>query len=342
MSIASLPTFDQAVGYPLTAAGTITTLQINIGLRCNLACKHCHVESSPKRSGDHENMSQQTAERILAWLENAPSIRTVDFTGGSPEMNPYFKMMVRAVRASGRHVLDRCNPTILTHVEPDGSDYRWAPAFLAENQVEIFASLPCYLPENVRKQRGMHAYDDSIEGLKMLCAVGYGTDPTLPLNLVYNPVGAKLPPPAESLEPDYREYLRDQFGIEFTRLITITNMPIARWADHLERTGERESYDRLLAESFNAATVDGLMCRHQIHIDSSGRMSDCDFHFASGIDADVKGERYLWDVEPEDLANRRIPTVAHCFGCTAGGGSSCGGTLDGGKSDGGTLDGETS
>lgn len=328
MSIVELPTFEQAVGYPLMAAETITTLQINIGLRCNLACKHCHVKSSPKRSGDHENMSAKTAQRIIEWLTDAESIRTVDFTGGSPEMNPNFKMMVRAVRRSGRHVLDRCNPTILSHVDSDGSDYRWVPPFLAENGVEVFASMPCYLPDNVRIQRGMHAYDDSIAGLKMLCDVGYGIDPALPLNLVYNPIGAKLPPPAESLESAYREYLRAQFEIEFTRLITITNMPIARWADHLKRTGEREQYDRLLAEAFNPETVNGLMCRHQIHIDSNGQMSDCDFHFASGIPADVGGGRYLWDINPQELSGRRIPTVAHCFGCTAGAGSSCGGTLD--------------
>ena len=317
--------FEAVAGGALMAADEITTLQINIGLRCNLACKHCHVESSPKRIADHENMTAEVATRVLEWLERAPTITTVDLTGGSPEMNPNFRRVVQTIRDGGRHVIDRCNPTILAYQNGE-ERYDWVPEFLSRHAVEVYASLPCYLPENVRAQRGLHAYDASIEGLRRLCDVGYGRDPALPLNLVFNPIGAKLPPPTESLETAYRDYLSAQFDLAFTRLVTITNMPIARWADHLRRRGELSAYNELLVNSFNPATLDGLMCRHQIHIDSKGRMHDCDFNFAAEMPAEVSG-RFLWDEDPETLAGRRIATADHCFGCTAGSGSSCGGSL---------------
>lgn len=306
------------------------TLQINIGLNCNLACKHCHVESSPRRTKHDENMSQTTADRVIEWLkDHRRTIQSVDLTGGSPEMNPHFRSLVRTASDLGMSVIDRCNPTIIVH-ERDGQDYGWIPAFLAKHQVHVHASLPCYLPENVRRQRGVHAFDDSIEGIRKLNSVGYGIDAKLPLTLVYNPTGPKLPPSAEMLEGDYRRVLREQFDLSFTRLITITNMPIARWRSHLKRSDQLEQYEQLLVDSFNDATVDHLMCRHQIHIDSNGLIHDCDFNFAMGMGASIDGDRsrkYLWDFTPEDLTGRRIATGSHCFGCTAGTGSGCGGSL---------------
>ncbi|MEM6688452.1 MAG: arsenosugar biosynthesis radical SAM (seleno)protein ArsS [Planctomycetota bacterium] len=307
-----------------------TTLQINIGLQCNLACKHCHVESSPRRTKHDENLSQATADRVVDWLRlHHKTVQMLDLTGGSPEMNPNFQSLVRAASGLGMSVIDRCNPTIIVH-QRGGQDYGWIPAFLAKHHVHVHASLPCYLPENVRRQRGVHAFDDSIEGLRKLNEVGYGIEASLPLTLVYNPTGPKLPPPAEALEDDYRRVLREQFDLSFTRLITITNMPIARWRDHLSRNDKLDQYEQLLADSFNSTTVEHLMCRHQIHIDSNGQVHDCDFNFAMGMIASIehdRSRRYLWDFTPEELTGRRIATGSHCFGCTAGSGSGCGGSL---------------
>lgn len=323
-------TFQTRLGEPLRAAEILHTLQINIGLVCNLACRHCHVESGPKRVGAHENMSAETAERILAWLELHPSIATVDITGGSAEMNPSFKQLVQGARMLGRHVIDRCNPTIIVHRDHrTGATYEWIPDFLAAHQVEVVASMPCYLEENVNHQRGRGAYSASVEGLRRLNGVGYGRHPDLQLNLVYNPNGPHLPPPEESLEGDYRRELAERFGLVFNHLWTITNMPIKRWRADLERTGELERYLDLLAGAFNPATVEGLMCRHQIHVDSQGRLSDCDFNRAldMGLERSDPRETFLWEVQLEQLAGRRIATGDHCYGCTAGAGSSCGGAL---------------
>lgn len=320
--------FADRLGGPLRAAASITTLQINVGLACNLACRHCHVESSPKRTGSHENVSPETAERLIEWLAAAPSIDTVDLTGGSPEMNPSFRRLVEESRRLGKRVMDRCNPTILVHRDADGVEpYAWAPAFLAEHEVHVVASLPCYLEENVRKQRGVHAYDASIEGLKRLNAVGYGVDPKLRLTLVYNPTGPSLPPPQESLEADYRRELRERFDLEFSELWTITNMPIARWRDDLDRQGKLAEYEQLLRDAYNPETVDGLMCRGQIHVDSQGRVHDCDFNYALGLRTPGFEQSYLWEIDPAELSDREIRTGGHCFGCTAGLGSSCKGTL---------------
>lgn len=320
--------FTDRIGGPLRAAGEITTLQINVGLACNLACRHCHVESSPKRTGEHENLSAETAERIVDWLAAATGIQTIDLTGGSPEMNPSFRRLVQAARRLGKRVMDRCNPTILVYQDGDGAEpYDWAPAFLAEHQVHVVASLPCYLEENVRKQRGLLAYNASIAGLRRLNAVGYGADERLRLTLVYNPTGPSLPPPQESLEADYRRELRERFDLEFTELWTITNMPIARWRDELARQDKLADYEQLLREAYNPGTVDGLMCRGQIHVDSQGRVHDCDFNYALGLRTPGYEDRYLWEIDPAELAGREIRTGGHCFGCTAGAGSSCKGAL---------------
>ncbi|MEM9752454.1 MAG: arsenosugar biosynthesis radical SAM (seleno)protein ArsS [Planctomycetota bacterium] len=331
LPIAEADAFHQRVGPELRAAETITTLQINLGLRCNLACGHCHVDSSPARRGEKDNMPAEVADRVIAWVEKHEGIRTIDCTGGSPEMNPNFRRMVEAFTAAGRHVIDRCNPTIITHVDRDGTAYDWIPAFLAKHGVEVTCSLPCYLEDNVDKQRGDGSYDASIEGLRRLNEVGYGTDPGLTLNLVYNPVGPSLPPPQGSLEDDYRRELDARFGLKFSSLFTITNMPIARWRRDLERHGQLEPYLQKLVDAYNPGTIPGLMCRHQIHADHHGRLSDCDFNFAVQLPAELPRDQgdapRLWDYTPEQLANRRIATADHCYGCTAGAGSSCGGAL---------------
>ena len=207
-------------GGKLQAAPRITTLQINLGLVCNLACKHCHVESSPNRTAETENMSGATARRLLAWIDDNPGLETVDLTGGSPEMNAHFRELVAGFRQRGLRVMDRCNPTIIVHEDPQtGANFRWVPEFLAEHQVEVVASLPCYLEDNVRAQRGLGAYDASIDGLLQLNKVGYGTDPQLKLNLVYNPVGPHLPPPQETLATDYHRELKERFGLVFNQLV---------------------------------------------------------------------------------------------------------------------------
>ncbi|TWT99728.1 molybdenum cofactor biosynthesis protein A [Botrimarina colliarenosi] len=320
--------FVERLGVPLRARAEITTLQVNVGLACNLACRHCHVDSSPKRTAADENLSEETAERILGWLANAPSITTVDLTGGSPEMNPHFRRLVTESRRLGKRVMDRCNPTILVHRDTTGAEpYAWAPAFLADHGVHVVASLPCYLEENVRKQRGLTAFPDSVAGLRRLNDIGYGRRPELRLTLVYNPVGPSLPPPQQQLEADYRRVLRDEYGLEFTELWAITNMPIARWRDDLERRGELAAYEQRLLDAFNPATFEGLMCRGQIHVDSQGRVHDCDFNYALRLPTPSTAGRFLWEIDPAELGGREIATGPHCFGCTAGAGSSCGGSL---------------
>jgi radical SAM/Cys-rich protein len=298
-----------------------TILQLNLTLRCNLACHHCHVESGPKRS---ESLSREGCERVLSLIEASPSIDTLDLTGGAPELHPDFRFVVAGARALGRDVIDRCNLTVLH--EPGQQD---TAEFLAEQRVRIIASLPCYGAENVERQRGRGVFDRSIDALRRLNALGYGQRDgrSLRLDLVYNPVGAFLPPDQAELETTYREELRDRFGIEFDGLLTITNMPIKRFAHDLEREGQLEAYQSLLAASFNPTTVAGLMCRNLVNVDHEGRLHDCDFNFALGIDPPT-GALTIDDVDDlAELAEEPIATASHCFGCTAGAGSSCGGAL---------------
>jgi radical SAM/Cys-rich protein len=313
----------------LRAAPRITTLQINIGYRCNLACRHCHVESSPARTAPEDNMNEATAGKVVDWVLANPDIRTVDITGGSPELNPAFRWMVRTFTAHGLSVIDRCNPTMIEHVDPrTGEGYAWIPAFLADHRVRVVASLPCYAQDNVDHQRGRGSHDASIEGLRALNAAGYGRDPALVLNLVYNPDGPHLPPAQGDLEAEYRRELADRFGLVFNELWTITNMPIGRWRRELERDGLLDSYLDLLVRSCNPATVDGLMCRHQISIDPQGRLYDCDFNQALRLPVPGRAGRRLWEYTAPELAQRRIATADHCYGCTAGAGSSCGGAIE--------------
>ncbi len=313
---------------------TVTILQINIGRICNLACAHCHVESSPARTAPDDNMTRETAEKVVQWALQQPSLKTVDFTGGSPEMNPNFRWMVEQFAGAGLHIISRCNPTILEYRGSDGcDDYSWIPEFYATHHVEIVASLPCYLEENVKKQRGVHAYPDSIAGLQKLNAIGYGQENAngagsgLELNLVYNPVGPSLPPCQEMLEADYKRELLERWGIVFNSLWTIVNMPIKRWRHELERSGQLESYMDTLATAFNPETVMNLMCRHQVSIGPTGRMHDCDFNQALEMDVVDHTGRFIWDIRLRELADGVIATSDHCYGCTAGAGSSCGGTI---------------
>ncbi len=306
---------DHGLG-PLVRTGA-TTLQINVGRLCNMACHHCHVEAGPKRT---EIMPRPVAERIVELLDANPFVRLVDLTGGAPEMNPSFRWLVAESRKRGRRVIDRCNLTILFEPGMEG-----LAEFLAEHEVEIVASLPCYQAENVEKQRGRGAFDKSIEALRWLNALGYGT--RLQLDLVYNPVGAFLPPPQAQLEAKYREELERLLGIKFHRLLTITNMPIKRFADFLARNGQTEAYQGLLVNHFNPATVPELMCRSLLSVGYDGGLFDCDFNQMLEIPLGA-GARTIWEIESLDgLTGQRIATGGHCFGCTAGSGSSCSGAL---------------
>ncbi len=304
---------------PLTR-GPVTTLQVNVGKLCNLACHHCHVEAGPKRT---EIMPPRVAERLVELLDSNPSVGIVDLTGGAPEMNHSFRYLVTEARRRSRQVIDRCNLTVF--FEPGYGDL---PEFLAREGVHVVASLPCYTAENVDRQRGRGVFDGSIEGLRGLNALGYGRPGSpLRLDLVYNPLGASLPPPQEKLEAQYRKELKRLFGIEFHQLLTITNMPIKRFARVLERTGQESAYMSLLVNHFNPKTVPGLMCRSLVSVSWDGNLYDCDFNQMLDVPLGA-GPRTLWDVESFDaLAGKPIATRPHCFGCTAGAGSSCGGAL---------------
>jgi len=298
--------------------GELQTLQINVGRKCNQACRHCHVDAGPWRT---EMIDQATAKRVGAWIErHRPEV--VGITGGAPELSEFFRYFVETSRAFGAHVIDRSNLTI---IEEPGFDY--LPDYLAEHQVEVIASLPCYSAENVNRQRGIGVFEKSIRALKKLNAAGYGT--ALPLNLVYNPLGAQLPGPQAELEADYRQALQRDHGIIFNHLYTITNQPIARFAEDLRRQEKWEEYLQLLVENFNPATIDGLMCRTTLSVDYVGRIYDCDFNQMLGMqlrNPEASG-LHLWDITPEMLIERAITTGAHCLACSAGCGSSCTGAL---------------
>ena len=317
-----LPPFAETLrrhGLALTRT-PLEILQVNVGKLCDLACHHCHVEAGPKRT---EIMQPGTVDRILELLSAAPQIHTVDLTGGAPEMNPNFRRLVRESRHLGKTVIDRCNLTILYR---DGQED--TAEFLADQRVKIVASLPCYTKANVEAQRGKHVFDPSIRALRMLCGLGYGgSDTGLELDLVYNPVGATLPPAQRQLEATYRHELAEHFDIHFNSLFTITNMPIKRFLHLLEREGRYDNYMQTLLDAFNPQAALGVMCRNLLSVDWRGYLYDCDFNQALEIPLAGK-QRTLWDIDAlTDIEHERIAFDSHCYGCTAGAGSSCGGAL---------------
>ena len=295
---------------------TTTTLQINVGKVCNQACHHCHVEAGPKRT---ETMSRAVAERVIELLAASPAVTTLDITGGAPELNAQFRWLVDHARGLGRHVIDRCNLTILS--EPGMESLA---AFLADRAVEIIASLPCYSERNVDEQRGHGVFERSIAALRQLNELGYGTGRRT-LNLVYNPNGAFLPPAQAALEASYKDELARNFGVSFDHLFTITNLPIARYADYLDARGQYDAYMSLLVSHLNVATVPGLMCRALVSVGWDGQVYDCDFN--QMLELPLAAARTIFELDSLDLADQPIATGAHCFGCTAGSGSSCGGSL---------------
>ena len=302
--------------------GRSEILQVNVGKLCNLTCVHCHVNAGPKRK---EIMTHETIERIVDWLAKT-QISTVDLTGGAPEMIPDFRFFIDQVKRlqPPRHVIDRCNLTILLE-----SGYEDLGEFLARNRVEIVASMPCYSAENVNAQRGEGVFDESIAALHLLNSLGYGLDRELPLHLVYNPVGAFLPPSQDELEADYKRELKKHFGIVFNNLYALTYLPIGRFASYLRRSDTLQDYMQLLIHAFDPATISGLMCRNTISVGWRGEVYDCDFNQQLGMQwSDNSGSKlFLWDIDPNSLEERVIMTGDHCFGCTAGAGSSCGGAI---------------
>ena len=306
-------------GLPPLQRATVETVQVNVGKVCNQACHHCHVSAGPKRT---ESMTERTAERVLQLIRDTPGVVTVDITGGAPELNPNFRMLVEESRRLQKKVIDRCNLTIL--LEPGFKDL---PAFLAAQHVEITASLPCYTSKNVDNQRGRGVFEKSIRALQLLNDLGFGrSDSDLCLNLIFNPGGPSLPPPQEALELDYKKQLRDEFGIVFNRLFTLTNMPIGRFSDSLVRLGKQDDYLELLGKNFNPATIDHLMCRRMVSVSWDGFLYDCDFN--QMLEIPSAGRPSVWGIDTfQHVINRPIQVADHCFGCTAGAGSSCGGTL---------------
>ncbi|RIK75079.1 MAG: radical SAM protein [Planctomycetota bacterium] len=320
------PSFDESLQrcsqFPLVAGG-VEVLQVNVGKVCNQTCAHCHVDAGPDR---RESMSQETAEACLAVLART-DIPTLDITGGAPEMNPQFRRLVEGARNLGRRAIDRCNLTIL--VAPGFEDLA---AYLAEHEVEIVASLPCYLEENTDRQRGDGVFARSIEALRELNSLGYGRGNSKHiLTLVYNPVGVSLPPDQDELEAAYREQLAARHGVAFDRLYTIANMPISRFLDDLLRSGKYEAYMQKLIDAFNPAAVEGLMCRTTLSVDWRGRLYDCDFNQMLDLPLAEDMPRTIFEFDAERLAGRRIATGPHCFGCTAGAGSSCQGAIAAGR-----------
>ncbi|MGB7325965.1 MAG: arsenosugar biosynthesis radical SAM (seleno)protein ArsS [Rubripirellula sp.] len=301
---------------------TITELQINLGKLCNQTCTHCHVEAGPTKK--RENMDAKTAARIVELAERCPSIQTVDLTGGAPEMNASFRDMVMAFRRRGLRVIDRCNLTILS--EPG---FDWVADFLAEYNVDVVASLPCYLEDNVDGQRGDGVFARSIDGLRELNRRGYGTrDPRRKLDLVFNPTGPSLPPDQSKLEADYKRELKARYGIAFDSLLCITNIPIKRYATYLNKRGKLDDYMRLLADNFNPIAADHVMCRSLISIGWQGEIYDCDFNQMLEMPVGGKSRTTVWDIDSfETFANEKIAVADHCYGCTAGAGSSCGGAV---------------
>jgi radical SAM/Cys-rich protein len=306
-----------ARGLPAPARAEVTTLQVNLGKRCNLACLHCHVDAGPKRT---ETLAERTAERIVALLDQSPTVSVLDLTGGAPELCPSFRSLVTEGRRRGLEVIDRSNLAIL--LEEGMEDLG---RFLAEHQVRVVASLPCYTAENVDRQRGRGTFDKCVQALRLLNGLGYARDPRLRLDLVYNPFGANLPPAQAKLEQDYKRRLREDHGIEFDTLLTLTNMPIQRFARQLAQEAGADAYLDLLEGAFNPETLPGLMCRSLVSVDYEGRVFDCDFNQVLSL----RGPSLdIWSIGSlSELGGANIALGEHCLACTAGAGSSCSGAL---------------
>lgn len=320
------PLLLSSTDFPAISRGALTTLQVNLGYLCNLSCVHCHVNAGPGRT---EVMDAETVDLVIETLR-VHNIRVLDLTGGAPEMNTHFRRIVTAARAMNIEVIDRCNLTIL--LQPGYEDLA---TFLAEQGVTITASLPCYSEANVEKQRGKGVYEESIEALQKLNQLGYGVDTRLQLNLVYNPVGPQLPPPQQGLEADYKRELRQRHNIVFNQLFTITNMPISRFGAVLLAQNQYDEYLDLLKASYASANLDTVMCKELISVDWQGYLYDCDFNQMLDIplrDSLVSGShdrrRHLRDLLQSNYQHNAIRVADHCYGCTAGQGSSCGGALE--------------
>jgi radical SAM/Cys-rich protein len=319
---ATLPLL-QHTDFPPLRRTRLETLQVNLGYRCNQSCLHCHVNAGPTRK---EMMREHTVDEVIGYLA-ASDIRTLDLTGGAPELNPGFRRLVSAARSRDLRVIDRCNLTVLREPGQEGT-----AAFLADNGVEIVASLPCYLKENVDNQRGEGVYEGSLEVLRRLNRLGYGRpDSGLRLNLVYNPQGPVLPPPQQDLERDYRLYLGEHYDIAFNQLLTLANMPINRFGSTLVSRGEFAAYMDLLRAAHRDENLAGVMCRTLLSIDWQGYVYDCDFNQMLGLDAPIGGRArtHISSLPDMDLSGSPIRVADHCYGCTAGQGSSCGGALAG-------------
>ena len=316
-----LDTFEylRDTDFPTIRRSRLDTLQVNLGYLCNQQCLHCHVDASPRRT---EIMDRGMVDNVIAFLHKK-NISTLDLTGGAPEMNPHFKYLVKTAREMGVHVMDRCNLTVLE--EPEHAQLA---EFLAKNNVEIIASMPCYLEDNVNAQRGTGVFAKSIKGLQQLNALGYGANDKLIINLVYNPQGPNLPPSQAELEPAYKKILLDEYGISFNRLFTLVNMPIKRFGSTLLSKGEFESYMHKLKSSHKDENLESVMCKSLISVDWQGYVYDCDFNQMLGIGLGaVNGKTHLRDLMDGDIDDGPIVVMDHCYGCTAGQGSSCGGSL---------------
>ena len=318
---ATLPLLEDS-DFPAITRGKLDTLQVNLGYRCNQQCLHCHVNAGPNRK---ENMARETVEQLISFLKNS-NVKRLDLTGGAPEMNPNFRYLVSEAKKLDVHIIDRCNLTILTE-----EGYEDLAGFLAQNQVEVVASMPCYLKDNVDKQRGKGVFDRSIDGLKMLNSHGYGKPNTgLILSLMYNPQGPSLPPPQPQLEEAYRQRLKDEFDIVFSKLYTLTNMPIQRFGSTLISKGQFADYMQLLRDNFKQENLDSVMCRTLISVDWQGYIYDCDFNQMLNLPTQIssKPKTHIKDINSETLIDKAIVVKDHCYGCTAGQGSSCGGALE--------------
>ncbi|MGZ8184722.1 MAG: arsenosugar biosynthesis radical SAM (seleno)protein ArsS [Methylobacter sp.] len=315
--IDSLP-YLKSSDFPSITRNKLEILQVNLGYLCNLSCTHCHVNAGPKRT---ELMAKATIDEVLAFIDKH-ALHTLDLTGGAPEMNPHFRYLVNQARERGLKVIDRCNLVILLE-----KGFDEMAGFLAENQVEIVASLPCYLKDNVDKQRGKGTFNASIKALQRLNELGYGLGSTgLQLNLVFNPQGATLPPEQQALEFTYKQHLHEHYGIVFNHLFAMTNLPVQRFGGVLLSTGRFDEYMQLLKDNFHAPNLDKVMCRNTLSVDWQGFVYDCDFN--QMLQLPLGGEQKIHLAQVSELIGKTIATMQHCYGCAAGQGSSCGGAID--------------